>query len=98
MEENLNADNQSKRNNIPLIDDQSQPVISIGDWFITIILLAIPLVNFIMLLVWAFGGGTNPNKANFAKATLIVYLIMLVLSVLFASTIMGFFMNNMYNF
>lgn len=96
MEENLNTDNQTKRNSTPLIDDQSQPVISVGDWFITVILLAIPLVNFIMLLVWAFGGGTNPNKANFAKATLILYLIMLVFSVFFASTILGMFVN-MYN-
>jgi hypothetical protein len=29
--------------------------ISLGNWILTIILLAIPLVNVIMLLVWAFG-------------------------------------------
>ncbi|MGL4805653.1 MAG: hypothetical protein ACRDD8_09190 [Bacteroidales bacterium] len=93
MEENLNTDKQTMRNNAPLIDDQSQPVISVGDWLITVILLAIPLVNLIMLLVWAFGGGTNPNKANFAKATLVLYLIMIVLSIFFASTILGMFVN-----
>ncbi|TXK74397.1 hypothetical protein FU659_29630 [Paenibacillus sp. N3.4] len=53
---------------------------------ITILLLAIPIVNIIMLFVWAFGGETNPSKANYAKASLIwaaigivIYLIIVVL-------------------
>jgi len=40
-------------------------------------------VNIIMLFVWGFGSGTNPSKANWAKATLIWVLIWIVLGILF---------------
>jgi hypothetical protein len=38
----------------------------------------IPLVNIIMLFVWAFGGGAPPSKANWAKASLIWLAIFIV--------------------
>lgn len=50
-----------------------------GDWIITLLLLIIPLVNIILLIIWAFGSGHNPNKSNFAKAYLIFLLIGFVL-------------------
>ena len=65
------------------MDEYNAPVIRVGDWVLTILLLAIPVVNLVMLFVWAFGGGTNPNKANFAKASLIWALIGIVLTVIF---------------
>jgi hypothetical protein len=36
-----------------------------------------------MLFVWAFGGGTNPSKKNWAIATLIWYAIGIVLFIIF---------------
>ena len=36
--------------------------ISIGNWIISLILTMIPIVNIIMLFVWAFSNGTNPTK------------------------------------
>ena len=65
------------------MENRTAPVMSLGDWIITFIILAIPLVNIIMLFVWGFSSSTNPNKANFAKATLIVYLVCAVLFFLF---------------
>lgn len=65
------------------MENRTAPVMSLGDWIITFIILAIPLVNIIMLFVWGFSSSTNPNKQNFAKATLIVYLVGLVLFFLF---------------
>ncbi len=59
-------------------------VIKTADWIVTILILAIPLVNLIMLFIWAFGSNTNPNKANFAKAALIWLAIGLVVSVVFS--------------
>ncbi|MDD2385393.1 MAG: hypothetical protein PHP52_01265 [Bacteroidales bacterium] len=50
------------------------PPIKIGEWIGVMIIMAIPLINFIMLLVWAFGNG-NPSKANWAKAALLVGII-----------------------
>ena len=41
----------------------------------------IPLVNIVMTIVWAFGSNTNPNKANYFKAALILFVIYLVLAV-----------------
>ncbi|MCB1571851.1 hypothetical protein [Dokdonella immobilis] len=61
----------------------SAPVMSLGDWIITFIVLAIPLVNIVMLFVWAFSSGTNPNKSNFCKAYLILALVAIVLFFIF---------------
>ena len=49
---------------------QPEPL-SVGNWMMTILIAFIPIVNFIMFFVWAFGENTNPNKANWAKAQLI---------------------------
>ncbi len=61
---------------------QSSQVIKTSEWVITILIMIIPLVNLIMLFIWAFGGETNPTKANWAKASLIWAAIGLVLSFL----------------
>ena len=49
-------------------DDEDYNEISTGEWIVSLILSYIPLIGLIMLLVWAFGGGTSPTKANWAKA------------------------------
>jgi hypothetical protein len=49
---------------------------------VMILLLAIPLVNIIMLFVWAFGDN-NVNKKNFGKAYLIWAIIGIALSIIF---------------
>lgn len=67
------------------------PVISVKDWFITILITVIPLVNLIMYFVWAFSTTENPNRSNWAKAKLIWMLIGLGLFILFISAIMSFF-------
>ncbi len=59
-------------------------IISLGDWIITLIVLAIPIVNIVMLFVWAFSDGTHPSKQNFCRAYLILALIAIVLFILFA--------------
>ncbi len=62
----------------------NKAVLSIQEWAITLIITALPIIGFIMLFVWGFSSGTNENKANFAKAGLIVYAIMIGLYLLFA--------------
>lgn len=44
------------------------------------ILMAIPLLNFIMMLMWIFGSQVNRNKKNFAIAVLVMAVISIVLS------------------
>lgn len=56
--------------------------VTVGDWLLTSLLMCIPLVNIILLFVWAFGSNTPISKANWAKAALIWALISIVLYVL----------------
>ena len=42
-----------------------------------------------MLFVWGFGSNTQPSKANWAKAALIMMGIGIVLSFLFLGTMLG---------
>ncbi len=49
--------------------------LTIGDGLITLLIEAIPIVGFIMLFVWAFGGDTHPSKKTWAEATLIFMAI-----------------------
>lgn len=77
------------------ISRQNLSIVSIGDWIITLILVCIPVVNFIMLLVWAFSSSTPVSKANWAKATLLLMIISIVLMLLFWGSIMGLLIKNM---
>lgn len=76
----------------PQVQPQAQAVaakppsqsVPITEWIITFFLLAIPLLNIILLFIWSFSSDTNPSKANFAKAYLIILLIFFALTALFA--------------
>lgn len=59
----------------------AEPV-SFKEWMITMLLCAIPLVNIIMLFVWAFGGNAKISKSNYAKAALVWAAIGIVLYIL----------------
>ena len=61
--------------------------VTLGEWMITLLLSFLPIVNIVMLFVWAFGSNTNPSKANWAKATLIWMAIGIVLAILFVVVI-----------
>ena len=77
-------------------------MLSTKDWVITLLIRIIPLVGLVMLFVWAFGSGDNPNKANWAKAVLILMAIGFVVACIFfaifwgaiAAMMMGGGMNN----
>jgi hypothetical protein len=64
-------------------DSEYKPV-SIGNWILTFILLAIPLVNLIMLIVWAVGSSTHPSKKTFAQAYFVLIAVAICLGILFA--------------
>ena len=66
--------------------DQQQPmspVITVKEWVITTLILLIPIVNIVMMFVWAFGEG-NPTKKNYFKASLIWAAIVLVIYAIIA--------------
>jgi hypothetical protein len=56
--------------------------VSVTDWLITILLTSLPVINLIMLFVWAFGDSTHPSKSNWARASLIWMVIGIVIGVI----------------
>ena len=78
------------------IGHQQAPVVSVKEWLITNLILMIPLVNIVMTIVWAFGSNTNPNKANYFKATLILFAIVMVIYLVLAVVFFGSVAANQY--
>lgn len=56
-------------------------VMSIGSYIGTFILMGIPLVNVLLVIIWSCGGCKNQNKRNYARALLIVNLIVIAVGV-----------------
>ena len=65
------------------LSEQNTKVLSAKDWAITIFISGIPLVGIIMLLIWAFSDDTNLNKKNWAKGSLLIFLIAMVIGIMF---------------
>lgn len=57
-------------------------VVTMGDWFVTLLILAIPVVGFIMLFVWGFGSNEKPSRANLCKLYLLFSLIGVIAAVI----------------
>ena len=57
------------------------PTVTIGDWFVFVLLQCIPVVNIIMLIVYACDS-TKPSRANFAKLSIILMVISCIISFL----------------
>ncbi|QOC24103.1 hypothetical protein IC757_08390 [Wenzhouxiangella sp. AB-CW3] len=68
------------------MDTQNDQNVSLGNWMLTLFLTFIPIVNIIMLIVWAVSAGTPPSKQNWARAALlwmaIFFVLFLVMSII----------------
>jgi len=56
-------------------DNFETTILTVGDWMITLLILAIPIANLVMSLVWAFSSTGNIHRRNFCRAYLIWMLI-----------------------
>jgi hypothetical protein len=56
-------------------DTTEDKPVSVGDWILTFIVLGIPVVNLVLLLIWAFGSTTHPSSKIYAKAILILVVV-----------------------
>lgn len=79
--QNMNYEYNTSYNMNPY-PQESEPV-SLGDWIVTMIIGAIPLVGIIVYIVWAFSNTISISKRNYCRASLIFTVIAIVLSVLF---------------
>jgi uncharacterized protein involved in cysteine biosynthesis len=68
--------------------DPNKRVMTMGEWFVTLLVTLIPCVNLIMMLVWAFGNG-NENRKNFCRANLIIEVLKAVLGMIFYVTVVA---------
>lgn len=53
------------------------------EWAITIFVSSLPIIGIIMLLVWAFSESSNIHKKNWAKGTLILWIIGFIIAFAF---------------
>ncbi|MBU3110405.1 hypothetical protein [Clostridium lacusfryxellense] len=56
---------------------------TIGQWLVTLLVMGIPIVGFVLAIVWATGHDVNRSKKTFCQASLIFGAIVLVLYVIF---------------
>jgi hypothetical protein len=64
------------------LEDQNKMPMTVKDWLLTFLIIAIPVVGIVMLFVYAFGNNGNVNRQNWAKAQLILLAIVIALLVL----------------
>lgn len=83
-EEEMDENNTVNENNIP---KEYKPISPLG-YIGYNILLGLPLIGIICALVFAFGGSTNKNVKNFARAYLILFVIVLAV-IIIAAAVLG---------
>jgi phosphoglycerol transferase MdoB-like AlkP superfamily enzyme len=66
-----------------LSEQRNATVMSTKEWALTIFLASLPIIGFVLVLVWAFDRGTDPNKKNWARGSLLLMLIYFILAMLF---------------
>lgn len=64
----------------------SKQNLSVNQWIIVFIILAIPFVNLIFLLIWALSSDENPNIKNFSRA---IFKLNLIIIGIFIAIIIG---------
>lgn len=68
-------------------ESPSEKPVSLGQWMLNIFITYIPLVNVIMLIVWAASSDTPQSKKNWAIARLLWMAIGVVLLIFFYGAI-----------
>lgn len=83
---------------------QSSPYAVLSSWgFVgSLLLMSIPIVGFIITIVWASGGVVNLNRRNLARAYLLCLAIGVVIYILLMITLVAaggseYLLNNLIN-
>jgi len=66
----------------PPVELRDQPMTVLG-WLGTMLIMAIPIVNIVMFFVWILSSNTNKSKRSYFIASLIIFVVMMVLSIVF---------------
>jgi len=73
-------------------ENSNQPI-SVGQWMLNMLILYIPVVNIVMLIVWAASSDTPQTKKNWAIARLVWMAIGTVLLFLFYGALAALFLT-----
>ena len=77
-------------------NEKKSDILSMGDYLLILILMAIPVVNFIVCLFWIFNKTGNPNRRNFAKAWVVLAVVGTILSGILSFGMFQFFVMDHY--
>lgn len=70
--------------------------VSLWDWIVTLILTGIPVLNLFMLLYWSLNRRTKRSKKNYARASLLLIFIVLILYIITLEVTTGYFLFKHY--
>lgn len=101
INENKHNINQYQSRKEPMNEQESETAISFKNWILTLFLPFIPVVGgiayIVMLFVWSFDSSTPKSKKNWARASLIMYLIVLVIIIFLISSFIGSVFNGSFS-
>lgn len=60
------------------IPDRDSKTLGVGEWMLVIFAFLIPLVNIVFMAMWAFSSEGNVHRRNFARASMLWLIILLV--------------------
>ena len=90
--------NQETEQNKETGSEDNEKPISFGNWMGTMLLPFIPIIGIfiyiVMMFVWAFGSDTPKSKNNWARASLIISVIAIILFVFMLTSTMMDIMNS----
>lgn len=80
---NLNNSKHSNYDNVTLgsYNNRKEDIVSTGTWIIIMVIMFIPFINIIAMFIMAFTD-MNTNLKNFAKAELILFIIIFLITFL----------------
>ncbi len=78
------------------VQEKKSDILSMGDYLLILILMAIPVVNFIVCLFWILGKNGNPNRRNFAKAWMVLAVVGTIISGILSFGMFQFLMMDHY--
>ena len=61
------------------------------EFIVVSLIMLIPVVNIVLLIVWALGGCKKINKRNMARASLIIMIIVFIISILVGMAVKALF-------
>ena len=83
----ISSNNQSNNTEPKPKSDGKYAVMSVGEYFGSMLIMAIPVIGWIFAIIWALGGTKKVNKANLARATLINIVICIAIWIAVGSAV-----------